>query len=68
MLETPVVHGPSEARTLFICSIVYQLLHYSRVRQSGGVSQIVKFVRSDLSQDASHDLSGRVFGSPGAIE
>ena len=31
---------------------------YSRIRQSRGVSQIVKFVRSDLSQDASHDLSG----------
>ena len=29
-----------------------------RIRQSRGVSQIVKFVRSDLSQDASHDLSG----------
>ena len=69
MLEPPVVataHGSSGA--LFICSIVYQLLDYRRISQSRGVSQIVKFVRSDLLKMRRMIFPERVLGVPARTE
>mmetsp|Transcript_39376 Transcript_39376/g.70554 ORF Transcript_39376/g.70554 Transcript_39376/m.70554 type:complete len:438 (-) Transcript_39376:1019-2332(-) len=43
-----------------------QRVHHARVRQRGGVAQLVLLLRRDLAQHAAHDLSGARLGEAGS--
>ena len=55
-------NGSAQGDLAELLPVVYQIINYGRISQSGCVTEVTERFRGDVSQNAAHNLAGSGFG------